>query len=262
MLCNPKEQFDILSFEFEMPSQDNFVRSLSALTEKTTRELYSLEGQLTEQTLLEVKNAAKQLSKFPIYIVDVAGNCYDIYDTVMEFVKTRNHAQREQGIVVTLDHTLLTKGFQGESEKQTVDELMKLIVGMRKELMHQGVKSIFIVLSQLNRDIESKERVLNPLLHYPIKNDIFAASSVYYCCDFVIITHKPATIAGIQRYYGPPVDTRFPKGLPVFNPNNPDQAMVYWHIIKNRFGTGGIIPMLDRFDIAKLEETTFEELMF
>lgn len=261
VILNPKENFDILSFEFEMPSKDNFIRSLSALVKKSTKILYSVTETMSEQTKKEVEKAAKKISKFPIYIVDIAGRVGDIYETILEFVNTRNHQKTGRGLVVTLDHTLLTKGFQGESEKQIVDELMKMIVGLRKELMHKDIKSIFVVLSQLNRDIESKLRVLNPMLHYPIKNDIFAASSVYYCCDLVIVSHKPATIAGISQHYGPPIDVRFPRGLPVYNPKNPDQAMVYWHIIKNRFGDGGIIPMLDRFDIAKLVQTDFNSLI-
>lgn len=261
VLKNPEEEFDILSLEFEMPSKDNFVRSISALTETTTKDLYSLDQKISDKKMLEVKAASDKLSTFPIYIVDISGTVQDIHDTVLDFVTSRNHAGRKRGIVITLDHTLLTKGKSGESEKQIVDALMKMFVGLRKELIHLGVKSIILVLSQLNRDIESKERVVNSLLHYPNKNDIFAASSVYYCCDFVVVSHKPSTISGISNRYGPPIGVAFPKGLPVYNPKNPDQAMVYWHIIKNRFGTGGIIPMLDRFDIAKLEQTTFEHIM-
>lgn len=110
------------------------------------------------------------------------------------------------------------------------------------------------MLSQLNRDIESKDRVTNPLLHYPIKNDIFAASSVFYCSDYVLVSHKPSIVNGIDQFYGPPRNPQFPHGLPVYNPHDPTQAMVYWHLIKNRFGRNITIPMLDYFQYGKVKE--------
>jgi hypothetical protein len=45
----------------------------------------------------------------------------------------------------------------------------------------------------------------------------------------------------------------------VWNPHNPDQAMVYWHLIKNRFGNPNIIiPMLDEFEYSRLREYSNE----
>ncbi len=172
----------------------------------------------------------------------------------MGYVETRKLAARNRGIIITLDHTLLTKGGTSDNEKSVVDELSKMFVALKKELIRLGVKVIIIMLSQLNRDIESEKRVMNPLLHYPNKNDIFAASSVYYCSDYVLVSHKPALINGIQRYYGPPRGTKYPRGLPVHNPFNPEQAMVYWHLIKNRFGTTADLMMLDNFKYSKVDE--------
>lgn len=153
-----------------------------------------------------------------------------------------------------MDHTLLTKGESGDNEKSIVDELSKIFVALKKELIRLGVKIIIIMLSQLNRDIESEKRVMNPLLHYPTKNDIFASSSVFYCSDYVIVSHKPALINGIKIHYGPGRGTKYPKGLPVYNPFNPDQAMIYWHLIKNRFGKTADLMMLDNFKYSKIDE--------
>jgi hypothetical protein len=157
-------------------------------------------------------------------------------------------------IIITLDHTLLTKGDMSDNEKSIVDELTKMFVSLKKELIRMGCKVIIIILSQLNRDIESEKRVTNPLLHYPTKNDIFAASSVYYCADYVIISHKPSIVNGLKQYYGPPRGTQYPRGLPVYNPYNADQPMVYWHLIKNRFGDNAILTMLDNFRYSKVTE--------
>jgi len=110
---------------------------------------------------------------------------------------------------------------------------------------------MFILLSQLNRDIESQDRVANPAFHYPNKNDIFAASSVYYSSDVVIIFHKPAVIEGLGLFYGP-ARSGFPKGLPVFLEG--ERPMVYWHVIKSRFDVNQILTMVDDFSNSRILE--------
>lgn len=240
----------------EMPTKDNIVRAISSLSRINSEELYSVHESLSTQKLKQAENVAGSIKNYPIYIVDIAGTVEDIYSTIKDFVTTRHLAKNKRGILITLDHTLLTKGKSGEAEKTTIDNLMKMFVALKKELIFLGVNVIIMVLSQLNRGVEGKDRVLNPLLHYPTKNDIFAASSVYYSSDYVLITHKPCTIAGITQYYGPPVGLEWPRGLPVFNPDDPEQPMVYWHVIKQRFGKTGIIPMLDEFSTSNISEAS------
>jgi hypothetical protein len=254
ILLNEDQEFDVLSFDMEMPSKDQVVRNISALTKTDTETLYSVERPLENLEMSKVDKAIDELNKMPVYIVDMAGSVDEIYYTILDFVRTRQLAKRKRNIIITLDHTLLTKGKQGQAEKQYVDELMHMFVGLKKELAHLGVHSLIMILSQLNRQIEGKDRIINSSLHYPNKTDIFAASSVYHSSDYVIIPHKPCLINGINQWYGPPQGTKHPKGLPVFNPANPDQPMVYWHIIKNRFGKQGILSMGDLFSFASLEE--------
>lgn len=239
-----------------MPSNDQIARNVSGVLDVDLRWLYSLKqyGKRTENDLHKIKKAVDQIGKDPIYLVDRAGTVPEIRNTIMDFAVTRKLAERKRGLVVTLDHTLLTKGQRGDNEKAIVDELSKMFVELKKECIDMGVKIIIIMLSQLNRDIESKDRVTNPLLHYPTKNDIFAASSVFYCSDYVLISHKPSIVNGIQQFYGPPRTPRYPQGLPVYNPYEPSQAMVYWHLIKCRFGDNITIPMLDLFKYGKVKE--------
>lgn len=237
-----------------MPAKDQVGRNLSAITGKDTKWLYSVTGKRTKEELEAIKIASEEVKSYPVYMVEVPGTVDDINNTIMDFITTRKLAIRKRGIIITLDHTLLTKGKQGQSEKQIVDELCKMFVELKKQAIEMGVKILIIMLSQLNREIESKERVTNPLLHYPTKNDIFAASSVYYCSDYVLVSHKPAIVNGINQWYGPPRGVDYPKGLPVYNPYDPNQPMVYWHLIKNRFGESIIMMMVDNFKLAKVDE--------
>lgn len=252
--CNPNSKFDILSFDWEMPDVDQVNRNLSGMLQKDLKWLCSVESRRSKEDLEKIKDAIHKIRNNPIYIVDRAGTVQEVRSTIIDFIVTRKLAERDVGLLVTLDHTLLTKGKTSDNEKAVVDDLCKMFVELKQECIGLGVKISIIMLSQLNRDIESKERVTNPLLHYPSKNDIFAASSVYYCSDYVLISHKPSLINGIEQFYGPPRNPDYPQGLPVFNPKDPTVPMVYWHLIKNRFGENITIMMVDRFKFSDIEE--------
>mgnify|MGYP001609923941 FL=1 len=234
-----------------MLSTDQIARNISGKTEKSVAELYSANQEyLDKETFSKVEEITKELLSYPIYYVDEVGTVPEIKSTIYSFLNEHN-SNKDKGLIVTLDHSLLTKGLSGQSEKETVDQLMHLFVELKKTLTVEGYKVMFILLSQLNRDIEKQERVLNPMFHFPTKNDIFAASSVYYCSDVVLILHKPAIIEGLGGYYGPP-RKGYPKGLPVFNEDS--NAMIYWHIIKSRFGTNQILMMVDDFVHSRVLE--------
>lgn len=253
VLLNPNENFEILSFEFEMLAQDQVSRSISGRVDKSTKELFSANDYvISDEEMKEIREVAQQMHKFPVYYIDTVGTVSEIKATIVNFYQQRQLAKYNKSLVVTLDHTLLTKGRLNQGEKQKVDELMQSLVHLKKSLVSDGVKVLFVVLSQLNRELEKPERINNSNLHFPNRNDIFAASSVYYCSDYVIITHKPALIDGINSY-GPPTE-KHPNGLPIFNPLNPSQPMIYWHLIKGRFSDIGIIPMVDELSRSKISE--------
>lgn len=233
-----------------MLATDQIARNLSGKTQKSVPSIFSANKEfLSEIDFEEIKKAGESLRKYPIYYVDEIGTVSDVERTIYEFLLNRE--EKERGIIITIDHLLLIKGQRGENEKEVVDDLMHKCVQLKKSLMAEGYKVMFILLSQLNRDIERQERVMNPMFHYPTKSDIFAASSIYYCSDVVIILHKPALIEGIGSYYGT-AKSGFPNGLPIFTDDK--RAMIYWHIIKSRFGNNQILSMVDDFANSRVLE--------
>ena len=145
------------------------------------------------------------------------------------------------GVVIFLDHTLLTKGRQRESERELLSRLYKMFMFVKKK-----IKCIFVALSQLNREIESADRLSNPMLHYPMKKDIFGSDAVFHGSDYVMISHKPYMLN--MQTYGP-------NNLPIVNPLNSKQAMIYWHLIKNRDGESGVVlSMTDNLQYSRVDE--------
>lgn len=243
--CNPLEKIKILSFEFEMLSRDQIIRAVSSKTKMSTKELQTT--RFTDDEFEGIQKILDTMGQYPIWYVDDTGTVPEIRNTVAQFVIDEKIQEEDYGLIVTIDHVLLTKGKDGDNEKKIIDDLYKEVMAMKKLYDKLGIRVIFLLLSQLNRKIEEQDRVLNPALHHPTKGDLFGASSVYYSSDYVLVTHKPSGVEGIEGTYGP-------LKLPLFNPEKPSQAMIYWHLIKHRGGVPKIMMMLDNFKNSRVDE--------
>ena len=240
---NKDQVFSVLSFNFEMLAMKQVGRKLSAKMQRTVSELYSSTESLTEADFEVAKELVKKdISKYDIYYVDVPGTVEQIYNTILRFHEQQLKIKGDEyGTVIFLDHTLLTKGRSGQQERHLLAELYRMFMYMKKQ-----INCIIVALSQLNREIERAERLSNPMLHYPMKKDIFGSDSVFHGSDNVIISHKPYML-NLQTYG--------PNNLPILNPMNAKQAMLYWHLIKNREGEAGLVlGMLDNLKHNRVDE--------
>lgn len=193
-------------------------RALSYKLRKTTSELYSASNtddtyKVTDVDFEDILKQADKIQRYPIYYVDCPGSVEEIKNTIISFQFLEQ--MKGKWVIVILDHTLLTKGQSGESEREIISSLQKMFMERKKH-----GKITIIQLSQLNREIEDKDRINNPTMHYPIRRDIFGSDSLFQTSDYVIVLHRPE-ILGIENYG--------PKKLPVKN-------MIYAHILKNREG--------------------------
>lgn len=227
-----EERIDILSFEFEMPIQDLLIRNTASSTNSSVKDLLLNETKISDEDL----QSSVFKSVYPdAYCVDQIGSVDDVVETVLYFVDKRQDKQRP--LVVTLDHVLLTKGKAGDEERTIIAELYRRTVALKKTLISMGIRVIFIYLSQLNREIEKTERKLNPDLHYPNRNDLFGSNDIFMCSDYVVVLHRPSLL-GLNTYG--------PLSLPIHNPDL-KKDYVYFHIIKQRFDSVGIIQFLEDF---------------
>ena len=239
-----------------MLQMDTVIRSIAAKTKVSSAHIQSAEGNtVTDEEIDTYIKTAESLAEYPIYYVDESGTVADMRNTIVNFVLQRDLKEREVSLVITIDHITLTKGRDSDMEKKVIDELYKMLLDMKRLLMAQGIRCLFICLSQLNRDIQSVERK-KPAYHYPTSNDLFGASSIYQGSDYVLITHNPSTISGIQSY-GPPCGDKYPEGLPLYC-NKTGRAMIYWHLIKNRFGKLAVMIMRENFLESKIEDMETE----
>lgn len=231
--CNPHEEFVVLSFNFEMLSSRQVGRKISAKMNKTTQQLYSGLSQegLSDNDLIRVETEADKFRKLPIYYIDLPGTVDEIRETILEFSKL--DFVKNKWLIILLDHTLLTKGRQSEKEREILANLQYMFMEIKK-----FNRNTIVQLSQLNRDIESTERLNNPSMHFPTRKDIFGGESVFQASDYVIVLHRPELL--LLKTYGP-------AAWPVAN-------LVYMHFLKNREGDLKILTFVNQLKYNRLEE--------
>lgn len=217
---NPDEKFAVLSFNFEMIARRLVGRKISKGLNMTVKQMYSADLERRDKNLNHTKyaEAVKYTEKIidkPVWYVDIPGTVQEIKNTI-EYFAMGMEENLERGILVTLDHSILVKKLGEQNQLETLYELAAMFNEMKKK-----IKSSYIIVSQLNRQIESVDRIQNKNLHYPQKSDVFGADALYQYSDVFMITHRPEMLN--LRTYGP-------QDLPV-------EGVIYWHYLKEKFST-------------------------
>jgi replicative DNA helicase len=172
--------------------------------------LYSSETDLDDETFKRVIAVSNQLKEYPIYFVDNPGTPSEVGDIIKTFYETYVKGTKKHFVIV-YDHTLLTKHVGSAIE--TASELERVFIQAKKYPLTSIVQ-----IAQMNRNIESSERINNPSSHYPMRSDLSSSDAMFQASDYVLVMHRPE-ILNIQEYG--------PNRLPTTN-------KVYMHMLKNR----------------------------
>lgn len=228
---NTSQDIVILNFSFEMLSYRNVGRLLSNKLKMTTNDLYSNEKDITDIEYQQIEETAKSLEKKNIYYIDTPMTVDKIEETIVQF---HNTVAKNKWLIVVLDHTLLV---EGDTERGTLIDLQKMFIRVKKL-----EKTSIIQISQMNRNIETPERINNPVTHFPMRSDLSASDAIFQASDYVLVIHRPE-ILNLQ-FYGV-------NRLPVRN-------KVYLHLLKVREGEPCILVFENNLKYGDLIETTLE----
>lgn len=207
---NKNEKMIILVFSLEMVGFRQVGRTLSNKLKITTSDLYSANKDLDDSTLKKVIDVSNQLKEYPIYFVDTPGTPAQVESTIKGFYEQFCKGT-DCHFVIFYDHTLLTK--RTGSTIDTISELENTFIEIKKL-----PKTSIIQISQLNRNIESPERINNPSSHYPMRSDLSSSDAMFQASDYVFVIHRPELLQITE--YGP-------NRLPTRN-------KIYMHLLKNR----------------------------
>jgi replicative DNA helicase len=219
---NHDQDFAVLHFQFEMLGRNMAVREFSAAANLNIRYMQSAQDDglppLKPEDLQKIVDYASHQHSRQEYIVDKAMNVKQMEDVIVSFQREVN-----KPVVITLDHTLLVRQNASETSKQqTLQNLATMMTEMKNRL-----HVTFIVLTQLNREIDDAERQRpGQLSNYPTEADVFGSDYLLQCADVMIAYNRPAkyniSLYGPHRY------------------EINDKYLLAMHVIKNRFGEPSI----------------------
>ena len=219
---NKDHKFRVLKFQFEMLDETNGIRKLSLNTASDYNTLMSKGEPVDKDLYLRCVKYYEETEKTDV--IDV------VYDpcTVDEMCATIHYymeAHKDEdgnytNALVTIDHSALLKVGKGQRDKfEVLYALGEALTYMKK---HYPVA--FLVLSQLNRNIDNPDRSKDgDYGNYVLDSDLFGADALLQHADVVLGINKPA-IRKI-RFYGP---ERF-----IVN----DEDLLAFHFLKSRNGT-------------------------
>jgi replicative DNA helicase len=197
---NTDESFRVLEFQFEMLARTSAIREYSSVLGKSYKYLCSADGKLTEEDLQICYDYAKQKVGLPIDIVEEPITVSEFRETIISYMN--HHADKDSKAftktIVTLDHSLLLKKAPFEKDKyDTLYNLGETITELKRRF-----PIAFIILTQLNRGIDSPERNEDGKYgNYILESDIFGSDALLQHADTLVGINRP----GKQkiRFYGP-----------------------------------------------------------
>lgn len=240
--CNPNENFRVLDFQFEMIGRVTALRELSSAVKKSYKHLCSADGQITRELYLECKKYGEEKgdsTKYPVDVVEDACTVERFGQIIDEYMETHKQADgKYTKTLITVDHSIL---FEFDKDEFNLNDLlMKLGRTLTKKKRKYPI--IFIILSQLNRNIEQPGRNDNKKYgNYVLSSDLYGSDLLLMHADMVIGLDRPA-LRNIQ-YFGPPG----------FIISSEQELVMHW--IKCRNGSGQLSFFKVDFESMTVEET-------
>ena len=205
---NQDHEFRILKFQFEMLDETNGIRKLSLNTGYDYNSLMSKAEPLDDDVFdkcVDLYHKSKTRDIIDVIYdpctVDVM--CATIHRHMEEHAKMvkdkdGNMVKTYTNMLVTIDHSALFKVAKAERDKfEMLYSLGEALTYMKK---HYPVA--FVVLSQLNRNIDHPDRARDGEYgNYVLDSDLFGADALLQHADVVLGINKPS-IRKI-RQYGP-----------------------------------------------------------
>jgi replicative DNA helicase len=194
-VLNPHDDFRVLEFQFEMVGRNSAIREFTSVTGKPYKELTSANGgKLSDAVLNQCYEYAKTRVKYPVDVISTPLTVNQMREQVDMYMD----AHKGKKTIITLDHTLLVK--RAPYQKDRLDMLFEL--GEFFTQCKRDYPCLFIVLSQLNRNVEDPERAVDGKYgNYITEQDIFGSDAMLQHADTLIGVNRPAHRK--IRFYGP-----------------------------------------------------------
>lgn len=218
------QEMMVFYWSFEMPGYQQLMRIASG---DLNTSVYDLIQESADKAILNQFNAT--LDKFKDYPIQF----YNVPSSIIKFESVINQFcsnNPDVTLINVIDHTRLFSGGNADEMRRLADVTKALMKGQAK------FKMVDILLSQLNRNIESNDRANNQ--YQPLLSDLFGSDAVGQDSHVVMMLNQPHNNYGIEETYC----GENPRGLMAV------------HIVKNREGQLGMVPLQTHYPAFKLTE--------
>lgn len=234
---NPGETFNVLEFQLEMLARMSAVREYSAILGKSYKYLCSADGMLSDEDLQRCYEYAKKKVNLPIDIVENSVTAEEFKAIIEEYMEEKKVLGKYTKTIITLDHSILLKKKNGQQRLDALADLGDMLTELKRKY-----PIMFIILSQLNRNIDHPERNENGKYgNYILSSDIFGGDALLQHADTVVGINRPA----LQKinFYGP--DRYIIQ----------DDSVLVMHFLKCRNGDTRMSFFKAEFDKMKITES-------
>ena len=221
---NPgSDNYMLIRCNWEMSGFKLLVRSIKNHLKIKTEDLLFNKDKLDLTKLGEVANFERNPN---IYYYPHPTYAEEWYKDMYSFLS--EHRDKKH-IVITIDHIALVKT-KGDKKLQ-----MDLLINYANSLRQEYPNVSFIILSQLNRDIETRENVKNLA---PKRSDLYQSDTMFHIADVVLILHNPYRL-GHDKYMRVPVKRYEYLKEYMLSPDNKyssfkTEGLIFWHYLKLR----------------------------
>lgn len=179
-----RHQKGVVIFSLEMSSQQVISNMLCGAAQVDGQAVRS--GRLTDAEYQRLQDEAARLYESPIHVDDSAG----LSPTALR-AKCRRLKQRGDLSLVVIDYLqLMSTGRREESRQQEISSISRAMKSLARELSVP-----VIALSQLNRDVESRED------HKPRMSDLRESGAIEQDADVIMLLHR-------EEYFKPTEENR------------------------------------------------------
>ena len=198
---NKGENFRVLEFQFEMLSRVTAIREFSSVVKKSYKDLCSANEPLDSETLKVCYEYAKEKIKHPIDVVETPMSVPEIEETIVNYMEDHinNEGQHPQytKTIITLDHSYLIKVTGSQSKQDMLYDFAEMLTKLKRRY-----PIAFIILSQLNRNIDNPERNEDGRAgNYILTSDLMGADALLQHADIVVGLNRPGYFK--VKFYGP-----------------------------------------------------------
>jgi replicative DNA helicase len=221
---NGDQKFRILKFQFEMLDETNGIRKLSMNVGSDYNTLMSKEKPVDKGIFQKCVDFYESTEQYDL--VDVVYDPCTVDEmcaTIHAYMEKHKTEEGYTNTLVTIDHSALFKVGKGQKDKfEMLNGLGEALTEMKKKF-----PVAFLVLSQLNRNVETIERAKDGTYgNYILDSDLYGSDALLQHADVVLGINRPFNRK--LKFYGP-------EKYIINDPN-----LLVFHILKSRNGFMGM----------------------